>query len=190
MTTHHADEKNPADGGLSDNPSMDVLDYVEDRAGKTVEVARKAYDDLHERVYKLATVLVGGGGAVGAYALSKVAEDPGATLWAPLGALSLSWLATAAQLIWVGATSRAASPGNGPKNLLGYYRARVDEKWNAEDAFRITREAELDLLQGRISAYNDGCISRAEAVDRAYKTVAIASPLVPMATALIIRWLG
>lgn len=190
MTTKHTDEKKPARSGLVHNADMDVLDYAEARSAKTVEVARKSYDDLHERAYKLATVLVGGGGAVGAYTLGKLAPGADPVAWAPLAALALSWLGTAAHLIWVAATSRAVSPGNGPENLLSYHKARLADGWSVEEAIRITREAELALEQARLRTYLQGCNERAEAIDRAYKAVAIASPAAPLVTALLIKWLA
>lgn len=190
MTEQHTDEKKPAQGGLGHNAKMDVLDYAEARSTKTVEVARKAYDDLHERAYKLATVLVGGGGAVGAYTLGKLAPESDPMTWGPLAALSLSWLGTAAHLIWVAATSRTVSPGNGPENLLSYHKDRLRDGWTAEDAFRITREAELALEQARIRTYSQGCNERAEAIDRAYKAVAMASPAAPLVTALLLKYLA
>ncbi|QTW18108.1 hypothetical protein [Comamonas kerstersii] len=167
-----------------------VLDYVDQKSSLSLEVARKSYDDLHERAYKLATLLVGGGGSVGAYAVSKLSPLSEYMAWAPLAALAVTWFVIAAHLIWVAATSREVSPGNGPKNLLGYYSARVKDGWSEEKAFTITREQELELMQQRLRAYANGCNIRADAIDCAYKAVAIASPLVPLATAAVLRVFG
>lgn len=190
MTTPHADEKKPAQGGLTHSFSMDTLVYVEQKASLSLEIARKSYDDLHERAYKLATLLVGGGGAIGAYALAKITASAAPMTWAPLAALALSWLAIAGQLIWVGATSNRVSPGNGSKNLLGYHKARVEDGWSEEQAFSITREKELELMQTRLYAYMRGGDARVEAIDLAYRAVAIASPLVPLLTALALHRMG
>ena len=38
----------------------DILEYAEAVSEKSLAIARKSYDELHERVYKLATVLAGG----------------------------------------------------------------------------------------------------------------------------------
>lgn len=169
---------------------MNELDYVEQRSSKTLEVTRQTYDDLHERAYKLATVLVAGGGAVTAYVLSKVGVATDSMGWAPLAALALSWFGVAAQLIWHSLTSQEVSPGNAVRNLLGYYDARLAEGHEKEGALRVTRKAELEAEQLRLDAYKRGCVLRAEAIDRAYKAIAIASPLVPMVVAALIKWLG
>lgn len=190
MTTHHTDGKKTAQGGLIENARMNELDYVEQRSSKTLEVARQAYDDLHERAYKLTTVLVAGGGAVTAYVLSKVGTTTDSIVWAPLAALALSWFGIAAQLIWHSLTSQIVSPGNSARNLLGYFDARLQEGHAQESALRVTRRAELEAEQLRLDAYKSGCIQRAEAIDRAYKAISIASPLVPAVVAAWIKWFG
>lgn len=176
-------EKKPAVGGLLENAGMEPLAYVEDRTEKTMAVLRHAYDDLHERAYKLATVLVAGAGGAGAYALGKIGGTGGAIAWAPLAALALSWLGVAACLVWRGATARDLSPGNGPKNLLGYYDERLATLKDADQAMEQTRRAELVLQQKRIGQYETGCIERADAIDLAYKSAAICSALVPVVVA-------
>jgi len=189
MTTHHTDEKKPALGGLIENRCMNELDYVEQRSTKTLEVARQAYDDLHERAYKLATVLVTGGGAVTAYVLSKAGAATSSIGWAPLAGLALSWFVIAAYLIWCSLTSNELSPGNSARNLLGYYDARLGEGHSKVSALDVTRRAELDAEQKRLDEYKCGCIQRAKAIDRAYKAIAIASPLVPISVAAVIKFL-
>ncbi|MBA4263779.1 MAG: hypothetical protein C0453_01745 [Comamonadaceae bacterium] len=171
-----------------ENEDMEMLDYVESRTTRTLDYVRKSYDDLHERAYKLATLLVAGGGAMISYALAKVAPEVAPLTWAPVAALALSWFAIAGMLIWRGATTIKLSPGNGPKNLKGYFRARVAESSDELGALIITREAELDREQERLSGYLDGCCQRAEAIDWAYKTVAVVSPLTAVATAAICIW--
>lgn len=172
---------------------MDHLDYVEQRTARTLEVLRKSYDDLHERAYKFATVLVAGGGAAGAYALGKFSPVVAPITWAPLAALALSWFGVAAYLMWCGTTSRELSPGNGPENMLSQY-----DQWNTyltsvqtvalqeqidKLALERTRKDELALEQRRLTAYSEGCVYRADAIDAAYKLAAICSPLVPAVVA-------
>lgn len=167
---------------------MEMLDYIEKRTTNTLEYVRKSYDDLHERAYKLATLLVAGGSAMISYALGKIAPEAAPVVWAPVAALALSWFAIAGMLVWRGATTNNLSPGNGPKNLKGYFHARMAESSNETAALAATREAELDLEQTRLRGYLDGCVQRAEAIDSAYKTVAVVSPLVVVVTALICAW--
>lgn len=167
---------------------MEKLEYVEKRAADTLLVLRQSYDDLHERAYKLATVLVGGGGAVGAYALGQFQPGGSVLAWAPLAALALSWWGVAIPLMWTGATTTKLSPGNGPKNLLSYFEDRRSAGAGDQDAFRIMREAELNLQQQRIDAFSAGCVARADAIDYAYKAVVICSPAVPLLVAAACLW--
>lgn len=169
---------------------MDILEYTEGVAAKTLEVARSAYDDLHERGYKLATVLVAGGGAIGAYALGRLGAHVRAVEWAPLAALALSWFGIAALLVVRAATSKELSPGNGPDNLRDYYKARLAESpSDANEALTKTRNAELDRVQQRIKSYGEGCTARALAIDSAYRSVAFCSPSVPLVVAGLCLWL-
>ena len=169
---------------------MDKHSYIEDRAADTLKVLRQSYDDLHERAYKFATVLVAGGGAVGAYAIGKVGVGVPVIAWAPLAALALSWFAIAAQLVWTGATSRELSPGNNPGIMLGYYNDRLTDGWKEDGALNCLRDAELDLQTERIRNYSYGCTTRAESIDRAYKTAALATPLVPSSVVALAAWLN
>ena len=164
--------------------ATDILEYAESVSEKTLEVARKSYDELHERVYKLATVLAAGAGAIGAYALGKVDDSSAIVQWAPLGVLSITWFAIAGVMIVLGSTSRIVSPGNGPDNIRRYYEARLAEQPAGaaspkQDALLITREAELDLKQTRLRNYIAGCNARSAALDFGYFFVAV-SPLGPL----------
>lgn len=168
----------------------ETLDYVERRSSKTLEVARKAYDDLHERAYKLATVLVAGGGGVGAYVLGKLSTDAVPIAWAPLGAMALSWFGVAGCLVWQGLRARPMSPGNGAGNLYEYHDALIGLGRNEPQALTETRREELRLEQQRISAYSKGCSARAAAIDTAYKSLILCTPLTPLAVAVLIKFMG
>ncbi|ATG94647.1 hypothetical protein QRO08_15950 [Paracidovorax citrulli] len=159
---------------------MDELEYVEKRSGATMAVLRQTYDDFYERSYKFATVLVGGGGALGAYALGKIGVD-GVTpvAWAPVAALAMSWFGIAAQLIWSGAISRRLSPGNPAGNIIDYYDDRIAEGHDSNSALAVTRRAELILEHTRAREYATGCVDRAEALDMSYRAATICTPLVP-----------
>ncbi|MVT38620.1 hypothetical protein GO497_21845 [Acidovorax citrulli] len=156
---------------------MDELEYVEKRSGATMAVLRQTYDDFYERSYKFATVLVGGGGALGAYALGKIGVD-GVTpvAWAPVAALAMSWFGIAAQLIWSGAISRRLSPGNPAGNIIDYYDDRIAEGHDSNSALAVTRRAELILEHTRAREYATGCVDRAEALDMSYRAATICTP--------------
>lgn len=147
---------------------MEMLDYVESRSTKTLEVLRHDYDDLHERAHKLVVILLGGGSATGAYALAKVGSSP-AIAWAPVAALALVWLGTAAVLAMFGMRGKDVRAGNDPDNLTEYFAAKMTDGMSAEEALVATRRAELSLEQGRINTYRAACNERAEPLDLAYK---------------------
>lgn len=167
-----------------------MLDYVERRSSKTLEVVRKTYDDLHERAYKFATVLVAGAGSVGAYAIGKLASDAPSISWAPLAAMSLSWFCVAGNLVWRGMIARPMSPGNGSANLYSYFDELLNLGRDEDQALAETRREELRVEQQRIAKYSQGCSARAEAIDTAYKTLVIVSPLTPLATWAGLRLMG
>lgn len=166
-----------------------MIEYVERRASATLDYVRKSYDDLYERAYKLATLLLGGGGGMTAYAMSQLSPDTSPLTWAPIGALALTWFGIAGALLWRGALSKLVSPGNGPENLLGYFQARRKDGWGEMDSLAVTRRAELDADQVRLRSYIQGCEARADAIDCAYKSLAIFSPLTPLTVVLICLWL-
>lgn len=164
-------------------PLMDILDYTESTSTKTVDYLRRTYDDFYDRMHKLVTALMGGAAAVGAYSLGKVGQDL-AISWVPIGSLSVAWFVIAFLVLLFGPGSRELSPGNGPKNLLAYHRARLAELSTDRDdreaeALRITREKELELQQGRLKEYAAACTERARVLDRAYLAIAV-SPLIPL----------
>lgn len=173
---------------------MDILDYEEATAERTLEVARRAYDMLHERVYKTAAALTAGAGATGGFALGKIG-DPGAAIqWIPLSVLALYWFAVACFLILSGATSNRLSPGNGPEKLQAYYDHCLAEEVAAgvdkeARALRETRKAELGLKQGRLDVYLKASNRRARAMDCTFRMIA-ASPVLPILAALTVACLS
>lgn len=155
-----------------------ILDFAEAKATETLELLRESYDDYYERLLKVVTALIGAGGALGAFALSKTSADY--PIVASIEALAVMWIGVALRTTIAGAMSRDLSPGNGPKNILAYFDARMTEQDGAtrrrEDmALRITREAELELQQRRIRDYIDACANRADVLDLAYIGAALAA---------------
>lgn len=167
--------------------TKDIIEYAEATGAKTLDTLRKSYDDKHEKVYKLASILAAAAGAMGAYALDKAAGGSLFAQWVGIAALSVSWFAIVGYVVVMGATSQQVSPGNSPGNILKYFHARLAEQPNFDRAaaFEITRQAELDLVQKRISAYIDANDQRAKALDVAYKATAL-SPLVPIVATIIL----
>lgn len=155
---------------------MDALKFVEERGGRALEIVRKGYDDLHERAYKLATLLLAGGGAMAAYALGRIGVVAALVEWLPIAVLALFWLVAAARLVWGGATSQDVPYGVSPGKLLGYYDGWIAAAKAPEDALERLRREDVRLEDERIRAYADACIRRAEAIDRTYKLAAVTAP--------------
>lgn len=164
---------------------IDILGYTEKTVADTVGILRKSYDDLHERLQKLITALVGGAGAVAGFALTKYGA---AADWLPrytLCALAAAWFATAAVAMLRGGTTRKLSPGNGPQHITEYHDQALKylESIGAADpkaeALVQTRREELRLQQERINLYRDASDERARTIDGAYRAVAL-SVLIPL----------
>jgi hypothetical protein len=182
---------------MTNTAPSDLLEFAEKKADATLELLRASYDDLHDRTHKVLTGLLGGAGAVGAYALGTLSKGGDHLQGLPLGVLACAWFIIALRLALRAATSRELSPGNGPDNIRNYYAARLAELGASDsaesEALNLTRRAELDLQQKRIREYSTACSVRAEALDFAYKASAL-SPAAPIATlaviALIHRWIS
>lgn len=164
---------------------LDILSYTEKTVADTVGILRRSYDDLHERLQKLITALVGGAGAVAGFSLTKYA---GPAEWLPrytLCALAATWFVIAAAAMLRGGITRKLSPGNGPAHITRYHdeSMRYLESTGAADpkaeALLRTRQEELRLQQERINMYRAASDERARTIDGAYKAVAL-SWIVPL----------
>lgn len=169
---------------------MEVLDYLEVCAAEQVDVLRKAYDDLHERAYKFATLLIAGGGAVGVYALTEFGKAPGNLLgWAPIAGLALTWLGTAIVLLWSSVTARDVSAGPKIQSLKKRYQFELSIAGDDEGkAFKALREAALDRVPERVGVYVRACAARADRIDLAYRAAVVCSPSVPAIIVAACYW--
>ena len=161
---------------------MDFLEFAEARGLATLAVARKDYDDSHERTYKLVTALVAGGGAVGAVALSRFQPGELALTWAPLSALALSWLGAGGWLAWVGLRPNEVSAGNSAQALLDYFDDRIAAGRTSADAELAARKAEVKLDRERLQKYLSASSRRAHYLGIAYR-LAACSPVAPLIVA-------
>jgi hypothetical protein len=165
---------------------MEILDYLESSVAETLDVLRTAYDDLHERAYKFATLLIAGGGAAGGYAFSELSKAPAKVYgWAPLAALALTWFATAAVLLWCAAAARDISAGPKIRSLQDRHRFEISKVGSdGEEALKALRIAAVEQAQKRIDRYVQACAARADGIDLAYRSAVICSPLVPTVVAV------
>lgn len=166
---------------------MDILEYMERETNRTLTTLMAEYAVSHERVYKLISFLVAGAGAVGSYTITKIADEYPLAEWLPLACIALWWCGIAAWLMWRGVQSTRLGIGATP-NILGTSYAKKGGLFNPHptDSDKLalvnTRLAELSTQQGRIEAYNNACVKRTKALDKAYWAAA-ASPL-PLLIAL------
>lgn len=163
---------------------MQMLDYMEKEALRTQQALMAEYATAHGRVYQLATLLLGGGGAVGAYALGQWLKDGvQPLLWLPLLAVSLWWFVLAGVLLLGGGLSRRLGLGGTPNVLGQAYVAKggdfgEPEAEHNQRAVVDVRLAELATQQQRIEDWLRACAARAHVLDTVYR-LAACTPLPP-----------
>ena len=168
---------------------MEPIDYIERETTRTLGLLMTEYATSHERIYKLLTFLLGGAGALGSYALTRLALP--ALQWAPLLALVVWWFGVAGFLMARGLQSSRLGIGGTPNTLGAAFAAKggdfgADRLQENQLALMKTRMAELATHQVRIQDYGAACSARARAMDLAYWAAA-ASPL-PALVVLAILW--
>lgn len=159
---------------------MTVVDFIEQTAAGTLKVAADGYDLAYERVSKLATLILGGAGAAGVYALGKI--DARADLFQvlPLSLLALWWLGVGGTLMLSGSRSREVNLGASSLELRKIHNDEVGRLESAVEAQTVALEKlrwrHLDAIDEQIAIYARGLSERSEALDAAYRAL-IASPL-------------
>lgn len=136
---------------------MDDLDYFERESGRTFAALQGDYSAAFEKLFKLVSALVVGGGATASIALTRLADKDAALIqWLPLAVLSACWFATVGLLL-VGMRSRELSSGPSPGSIaINYKAAGGIEQRDAEDlaadakALRALRWSQLYRLDAAI----------------------------------------
>ena len=100
---------------------MEPIDYIERETTRTLGLLMTEYATSHERIYKLLTFLLGGAGALGSYALTRLALP--ALQWAPLLALVVWWFGVAGFLMARGLQSSRLGIGGTPNTLGAAFAA-------------------------------------------------------------------
>jgi hypothetical protein len=156
---------------------MDALEFAEKVSGEALESAQSAYDDMQERVYKFASVLAGGAGGVGAYAIGKLGPQTPVSQVVPLIVLSVYWFSIVAVLLIRGARSTHLMAGTSSAAVRERVAKHKKEGASDEDALWFTRWGHLSAVDAQIKQYADGATRRARALDNAYWCLAV-SPAV------------
>jgi hypothetical protein len=157
---------------------MNNLEFAEKASSEALDDARKAYDALHERIYKFATFLAGGAGGVGVYALGKIGAANAASQFFPLAALSLYWFILVGAVLVKGASSRQLTAGTTSKAIRERLNRYSSSGSNDENALWLTRWDQLASVDKQIEDYADGTSRRARSLDIAYTCLAC-SPAIP-----------
>lgn len=174
---------------------MEILDFAEKQGQRSAAFSLETLELMSKRATTLLTLLLGGAGATGAYALGQIGK-PG-SLWAlcALGAVSLWWFSLAA---WVTVcamkTQVVSAPAGGGLALLeqakkydDYIKQAKIEGESPADCLTLLREMELRILMKSQDGYRNASALTARALDVAYIGAA-ATPAFAVA-GLAIAWL-
>lgn len=174
---------------------MNEVEYGEKITADALQHARHAYDMLYDRIYRFATLVAGGGGAVGTYALAKLGETQASAHWIALLAVS-AWLFFLSGLaLWFGTSSTTLTAGTTARAM----RARInihEARWTLDrlqqsdtgtpindargTAFWLTRWDNLAAVDKQIESFSQATTRRARALDWSHRMLML-TPLVAIA---------
>lgn len=160
---------------------MDSIEYVEKTAAGTLTQACTAYDGMLDRVYKFSTLVAGGAGGTGIYALGKIGSLSASQV-VPLAALSFWWFLIVGVTLFHGAKSNSMKAGTSAdalrQRLLQHQRGgTVDEA----TALWFTRWDQLCAMDLQIIQYSEAATRRAGTLDRAYWCLACSPAIAALA---------
>lgn len=151
---------------------MTELDYLEDQARRNAAFSLENMDKLTQRAQGLQTLLLGGAGGAGAYALGQIGKPGGLWAVAALGVLSLWWFALAAWLaVKALPTHDVRAPAGDGWALLEHLRGPLaqwakDVGEPPENHFPRLREGELKNLTETARRYREVNARLADRIDR------------------------
>lgn len=160
---------------------MDAIEYVEKTTAATLVQACSAYEGMLERVYKFSTLVAGGAGGAGVYALGKIGL-PNISQVAPLAALSCWWFLIAGVTLLHGAKSNPMKAGTSSDTLR--HRLLHHQRGGTTDeatALWYTRWDQLCSVDQQIVAYSEAATRRAGTLDRAYWCLACSPAIAALA---------
>lgn len=158
---------------------MDALDYVEAQAQRLTTFRLETMELLNKRAHTLATLQLGGGGALAAFGVALL--DKPRLHWAAVGVLVAAalWFVLAA---WTTrnclVTEELYPPGNEPQTLLQYTHD-----------LPALRRSELLSVQDRQVLWRKRNEALSLALDKAYMATAL-TPLPACAAAWVVFWLA
>ena len=173
---------------------MQDIDYLEDQARRNAAFSLDNMDRLFQRSQSLLTLLLGGAGGAGAYALAQLGKPDSVWAVAALGALSLWWFVLAAWVSVVLQTPQAVRPPAADGWVsLEHLRGPLTEwaqsqELTPEQKLMLLREQDLKHLHDTAAEYRGINGHMARHIKR-INYGAAASPLVAVAALLAVaRW--
>ena len=168
---------------------METIDFAEKVVDASLKEARAAYDAMHDRAYKFATLTMGASGAVSIYALGKIGAD--GYLWhvIPMALLAAWWFVAASVLLLKGAASNEMAAGTTSAKIrerVTKHSKKGDSEPDLEQGLNLTRWDQVAAADIQIQAFSAANIERAKALDAAYRWM-VASPLAGV-TGLVIAY--
>ena len=170
------DEKKPPQDAAVLKRGMDCLDFIEAQGQRNAAFSLEGLELMSKRAHALLTLLLGGAGATGAYALGQLGKPDSAwTVWA-LGGVSFWWFFLAAWVVVkVLRTQEVRPPACDGQALLEQSRALNDyvrdaklEGESPSEVLTMLREGEIKNLQIAGDGYKAASIAMAHALDSAY----------------------
>lgn len=167
------------------------IDYLEDQARRNAAFSLDNMDRLTQRAQGMLTLLLGGAGGAGAYALGQIGRPDAVWAVASLGAVSLWWFALAA---WVAVRllvpHHVRPPAADGLSSLNYLRGPLAQ-WaqkagkTKDDQLLVMREQELQNLHNTAAEYRgvNGYMARHI---RLINCCAAASPLPALLALLVV----
>lgn len=166
---------------------MQEIDYLEDQARRNAAFSLDNLDKINQRAQGLLTLLLGGAGGAGVYALGQLGKAEAVQVVWALASLSLWWFGLAALLaVRAVPTREVRAPANDGLTLLRqlqgpfteYVKVATAAGESPRDAFTLVREAELKVLHDTAAIYRNASSGIAAVLDKAYLCMA-ASPVAP-----------
>jgi hypothetical protein len=166
---------------------MDMLEFMEREGRATLAEVMREYAAAGERVFKLATLLVGGAGAVAAFVLARL-DTLQLWQWAPMALLAGAWAAAAGRLILRAGGSHVLGYGADTAQLENLFESKGGDFVNPSASpglFAAIRLAELRRMDGECGKHMVVVAGRRAAIDCA-QWVAVGAPFVAGAVAALL----
>lgn len=170
---------------------MNVVDYIKKEALANGAERLGAYDELKRRSHALATLLLGGAGAMGAYGLGLLEKSPESAPAVPLLGSSLWCFLVAGQVVWCCLQARALHPLHNEPRILQDLLPEIHKAIGTADDAKVLVELrwrEIGRIQGSIELLNKANAGMAAQLNRAYQFT-VGAPVAALCAIPVWDWL-